>query len=241
MTRVVAALALFVLAGCATQTPTWWDAEQISHSSYANTRLQAQDGKSVVTTVSVGDVRAMVETARQIEKQAGVTAHVYLIEGTDPNAFSYAKDAQNYVAVNLAMYWMIQSDADMWAALLGHEYAHLALHHGQARVEREEVRSGASQLLGAVLSLAGVPMGGTVANVATTAVATTYTRDEERDADRYGMEYAKHAGFSPYGAVRLWERMEERSTGPNPLAFLSTHPQSAERLETMKKLAAGMQ
>lgn len=92
------------------------------------------------------------------------------------------------------------------------------------------------EVLGVVLGAAGVPLGGTLANVATTAVATVYTRDEERDADKLGLEYARRAGYDPRGAVRAWERMMSASR-PFSIPFLSTHPPSDERLETMKTLA----
>jgi hypothetical protein len=44
-------------------------------------------------------------------------------------------------------------------------------------------RDAASNVLGVILGAVGVPMAGTIANIGTTAVDRTYTRDEEREAD----------------------------------------------------------
>jgi predicted Zn-dependent protease len=119
---------------------------------------------------------------------------------------------------------------------MGHEFAHLALGHAaagsqaragaQRRVQSRRVRA----------RQAGVPMGGTVADLATQAVSTVYSRDDEREADRMGVDLMKRAGYDPKGAVRAWEKMAAVSGLGIP--FLSTHPTSAERLETMKRLAA---
>lgn len=225
------------LLGCATtRAPTAWDADAIARSPHALTRLQGREPGQVIATISVPRVKEFVEIAQKIQSVASVSARAYIIDGKEPNAFSSSKDGQNYIGVNLAMLELLGDDRDATAALLGHETAHLVLSHGSARRDRENVRAGASQVLGVVLGAVGVPFGGTLASVATTAVERTYTRDEERDADRYGIDYARRAGFNPAGAVRLWERMSQRSSA-NPLAFLSTHPGSEERLATMRALA----
>lgn len=118
---------------------------------------------------------------------------------------------------------------------IGREYAHLGLNHSGIRQQREQTRQGVSSVIGAILGAAGVPLGGTIADVATSAVSTVYTRDEERDADRVGLGYSKSAGYDPQGAVRAWERMMAVSGISIP--FLSTHSTREERLTTMKEIA----
>src|SRR5690606_18455647 len=103
------------------------------------------------------------------------------------------------VAINLAMLELLGDDDDAYATILGHEIAHLTMNHGGQRQERESARQGIATFLGVVLGAAGVPMGGTIADVATTAVSNVYTRDEEREADRIGLDYMKRAGFDPKG------------------------------------------
>jgi hypothetical protein len=200
-------------------------------------RLQGRDGQ-IVAVVQTDRVRKILEVTRKIEAVAGVNSHVLILDSKEPNAFaSRGKDGVNRIGFTLGMLDLLSDDYDAYAAIIGHELAHLVLEHGQVRQGREATRSAASQLLGLVLGAAGVPLSGTVANVATTAVATSFTRDEERDADRQGIEYATMAGFDPHGAVRAWEKMAARSSTAL-LPFLSTHPMAEERIQTMRQFAA---
>ena len=240
MRRILAIVAIAFLVGCAsTQAPEVWNAEKISRMPYAATQLQRTDTKRIVGVVSVPRVRLMSGVATRLETAANVKATLELVEGADPNAYSYpGTDGRNYVCVNLGMFQLVGNDPDAWAALLGHELAHLALGHNAKRQERENVRTASSLAAGLALTLAGVPMGANLADVATQAAAASYSRDEERDADAKGLEYAEKAGFDPAGAVRLWEKLAAKSPGGGPLQFLNDHPASEERLETMRAAAA---
>ena len=230
------ALALLVmLAGCATQ-PDTWKASAIAHAPSSTIRLLNQQ-REPVGFIDRATAAKLLEIKNRIEAAAGAgTADLLIASGEDPNAFAGSSKQGPVVGINLAMIKLFGSDWDAYAAILGHEYAHLTLRHGEARQGREALRQGGSQILGAVLGAAGLRFGSTIADVATTAIATAYTRDEEREADRLGLEYARRAGLDPLGAVRAWQRMMSAS-GSFSIPFLSTHPTSDERLDTMRALA----
>ncbi|MEX2162635.1 MAG: M48 family metallopeptidase [Sulfuricaulis sp.] len=230
-------VAVLSLAGCATQSPIW-KASDIANVPHARIRLT--HGDETVATVETSTIRRLVEIKRQIESAAGVGYAELLIQaGDEPNAFAGTHpQLGRVVAINTAMLRLMGTDWDSHAAIIGHEYAHHALNHGAQRQGREAVRQGIATVLGVVLGAAGVPMGNTVAEVSTTAVSTIYTRDEERDADRKGVEYMAAAGFDPQGAVRVWEKMSSAGAGFS-IPFLSTHPMSSERIENMRNMAAG--
>jgi len=139
------------------------------------------------------------------------------------------------VALTVGMLDLIEDDVDAYAAIIGHEIAHLRLDHIGQRTRREQTRQGFTQVLGAFLGFFGVPMGGAIADVATDIGARVYTRDEEREADRVGFDYLRMAGFDPRGAVRVWQRMASRPGLSIP--FLGSHPSSEERMRQMRKLA----
>ena len=48
-----------------------------------------------------------------------------------------------------------------------------------------------------------------------------------------GLELAARAGYNPEAAVTLWQKMGAASQGQPP-AFLSTHPSSSGRIETLR-------
>jgi predicted Zn-dependent protease len=62
----------------------------------------------------------------------------------------------------------------------------------------------------------------------------TFSREEEREADRLGLQYMIGAGFDPEGAVRSHQLLLS-AQATAPIAFLSTHPPSEERIQNMRR------
>jgi predicted Zn-dependent protease len=56
-----------------------------------------------------------------------------------------------------------------------------------------------------------------------------------READAVGVGYAMSAGYDPYGAVRIHEKLLQASGG-SLLPFLSSHPSGEERIENLKAI-----
>ena len=102
-------------------------------------------------------------------------------------------------------------------------------HTGAARKKRDDTAKGTSHAVGTVLSLVGVPMGGAIASIGVTAYATSFTRDEERAADDYGIRWAVAAGYDPCGRARTMKMYQRLHAGSVDIPFLSTHPGAAER------------
>ena len=68
------------------------------------------------------------------------------------------------------------------------------------------------------------------------ALAIPNSRTAETEADVMGMELAARAGFNPYAAATLWQKMEKVG-GKGPVEFLSTHPAPVNRQIALKKMA----
>ncbi|MBI2749748.1 MAG: M48 family metalloprotease [Burkholderiales bacterium] len=218
--------------------PGLWDVEKLAEFPSAQVRLRKPGSDEVSNTVDTSRVRLLRDVKRRIEREAGIIANFGLTDfGMPyPNAFSTRNEKGTFVVMNLALFNLLGDDRDAIAAVVGHEYAHIALNHRDARKEREEARRGISTILGFALGMAGVPMAGTLSNLGTTAIARTFTRDEERDADEKGIRYAAAAGFSVEGGIRAWEKMSTAAQ-QTQIPFLATHPSSNERIETMRQLA----
>ena len=58
-------------------------------------------------------------------------------------------------------------------------------------------------------------------------------------ADSMGIELAAKAGYHPYAAVTLWQKMNKVGGGRVP-EFLSTHPAPENREQTLKALVPQM-
>jgi predicted Zn-dependent protease len=230
------ALLCLFLAACAAQPTTAWRVDDLAGVTASEINLRRKADGSTAATISTAHAKSLLAMRNAMATMTGHSAELQIVDSKEPNAFSGYADGKAVVGFSVGMIQLFPDDDAACAAIMGHEFAHLALGHAAAGAKREQARSAASSLAGIVLGLAGVPMGGTVADLATQAVSTVYSRDDEREADRVGVDLMKRAGYDPKGAVRAWEKMAAVSGSGIP--FLSTHPTSAERLETMKRLAA---
>ena len=240
MPRIVLLVGIFFFipnhpAHAQANRPLVWDLQRMSQLSGESIRLNGKDGKEI-RSIPRSRTILLMSVKEKIESIAGITTKFMLMEGASPNAFSTRdKSGTAIIGINFAMIDMVGDDQDAYAAIIGHEYAHLTLQHGDTRKSREGVRTGLATVLGFILGRAGIPMGGTIADLTTSAVSRVYSRDEERDADRTGIDFAARAGYSAEGGIRVWEKMASKAGASIP--FLATHPASAERVENMRVLA----
>jgi len=66
----------------------------------------------------------------------------------------------------------------------------------------------------------------------TVGVLLPYSRKHETQSDLLGVNYMQKAGYDPYQASKLWEKMAANSRSRQP-QFLSTHPDPANRARTI--------
>ena len=148
-----------------------------------------------------------------------------------------------YIYVTRGLLSYLENEAQL-AVVLGHEIGHVLGRHSSEQAARSQLSQ--FGLLGAAV-LGGVVGGGQVAEgilnyggAATQLLTLKYGRGAEREADRAGVAYAEFAGYDASEAARFFvalERLSESSGGSLP-NFLSTHPDPAERAQTIPELAS---
>lgn len=124
---------------------------------------------------------------------------------------------------------------DEIAQIMGHEIAHALLGHGRERMSRAIAMQG-GMTLGSIVAGRDLSI---LAPVADIALTLPNSRENESEADRYGIELAARAGYDPRTAVRLWEKMSAAS-GDGPPQFLSTHPAPGNRIQALNALVPQM-
>jgi predicted Zn-dependent protease len=126
------------------------------------------------------------------------------------------------------------SDAEI-AVVMGHEIAHALREHSREQMSQALVAQGAIGLGAALLGL-----GQGSANLANQGysafIATKFSRNDESEADRIGLELTARAGYDPRAGVTLWQKMMNASQGSAPPEILSTHPASANRIQEIQSL-----
>ena len=213
-----------------------WDIRQLAAVDADIIELRTKSN-TLVGKISTTQMRILHAVKTSIEQVAEVETKLIIVDGDQPNAFAgKEKNAGNIIGINFAMLEIIGLDVHAAAALIGHEIAHLKLKHGE-KSQKSGLGSAVLKAAGGVaLSSLGVPLGQTISNIGITAIETEYSRDNEREADYLGAIWAVEAGYEPIGAVRLHEAMHKLS-GSSGMPFLSTHPSSPERINTLHGFA----
>ena len=131
----------------------------------------------------------------------------------------------------------INATDDELGAVIGHEIAHALREHGRERMSQAYVQQFGLQALAAFVTGSA---GGAAVQAAGMGSQLFFAmpngREQEREADKMGLELAARAGYNPDAAVTLWEKMSAQSKSAPP-EFLSTHPASANRIADLKALA----
>jgi len=147
-----------------------------------------------------------------------------------------------YIYVTRGLLAHVENEAQL-AVVLGHEIGHVAGRHASKRA--------ASQLGGSLL-LIGAAVGGqaifggdvargilNIGGSATQLLFLSYGRNDERESDHIGVEYASMIGYNASQAsafFRTLKRLGEQTESSIP-SFLSTHPDPGEREQTILRIA----
>lgn len=126
------------------------------------------------------------------------------------------------------------SEAEV-AAVMGHEVAHVTLDHPAqqlaARLGVETLRAIAlGQTPGAIAQLgSGIAAQGYIA---------AHSREDEAEADRFGLSYLAGAGYDPQAMVSFFQKLERlEGESPNVVSqFFASHPSSADRVQQQEEL-----
>lgn len=233
MQRLYCGFSLLLLAGCSTPFHSYWRVRELVVSPSPVIDLKTADS-NVLLTVDKRTMQKLFLSHQRITRAANVQAELLLVDGDQPNAFAALIAGRRAVAINLGMVKLIGTD-DEFAALLGHETAHWAKGHVDSGRSRSSTIQGLGTLVGVGLGMAGVPAAGLISGLGADIIESSFSRDDERDADASGIDYMMTAGFDPWAAVRLHEKMLALPGGIR-IPFLSSHPSSQERIENLKHL-----
>ncbi len=175
------------------------------------------------------------------EKYANTEFTFRILDTPVVNAFALPG---GYVYVTRGLLAHLKNEAQL-AVVLGHEIGHIAARHASQSAFERQISQIA--LLGGAIAgqeFLGIPGGQILqlGNLARTYLFTSYSRDDEREADALGVEYAarqNYAAAEGAGFFEILERMSQQTAGGIP-NWLSTHPDPAERAQTIPQLAEEM-
>ena len=166
-----------------------------------------------------------------------------------PNAWAIP----GHVVITRGLLAGLDNEAE-FAFVMGHEMGHVAARHSARHMTYSVL-----QQIG--LGAAGIGLSGSeyanlalnVGAVGSSLLLLKYSRDDELEADRLGIEYLTRLGYDPDNAVSAHRNLEKisgeymRAAGKNPAEqgfmedLVSTHPRTSVRIEELQQMTASLQ
>jgi len=243
MRRAHVLLATLLLAACAT-TPTG-RSQLILVGDADMDRMGASAFDQIKTGGKLADDPARARYVRCVA-DAVVAAlpaewrrkpwEVALIADASPNAFALPGGK---IGVNTGLL-VVAGDQDQLAAVIGHELAHVVSRHAAERVSQQFAADTALKVLDSATGGERRQLLGLLGAGAQTGVLLPFSRQHESEADGLGQRYMAEAGFDPRAAATLWDNMVRAGGGSRTPAWLSTHPDPARRIESLRAAAPAL-
>mgnify|MGYP003382073891 CR=1 FL=1 len=168
---------------------------------------------------------------------------VVIIDSPEINAFAVPG---GIIGINNGLLLYAQTEDEL-ATVLSHEIAHLSQRHFSRGVEFQQKNQPltlAAMIASFVLLATAGADAGMAAMSATQAAAQSsalrYSRTNEQEADRVGMQTLAEAGFDPHAAPAMFERMMQASrysSSERVPEYLRSHPLTENRVADTRNRA----
>jgi predicted Zn-dependent protease len=232
------ALSLALLAGgCTSVNPATGRREVVLMSTRDEQRIDAEQSQEVEARLGlvrdpelVAYVDAIGQAMAAHSPRRDVTYHFQVVEMEEPNAFALPG---GHIYVSRSLLTFVNSEAEL-AMVLGHEIGHVAARHA-AQQDAHVKTLGLASVLSDLMN-GGAPENPESENISGSFVAR-YARNQEREADRIGLDLATAAGVDPSGLGRFLQTLDQLSRLQQgysaPQSYLSDHPATQERMVEM--------
>jgi beta-barrel assembly-enhancing protease len=254
LVSVLFACLLLFFGGCATnpvtgQTELMFVTEQeeiqMGKDLYPNALWGAEGGggeyKDERLKAYLGD---MVNRIQKNSHRPNLPVSFAVQNSSVPNAWAIP----GYVVMTRGLLAGLDNEAE-FAFVMGHEMGHVSARHSARQVTN-------TILLQVGLGIAGIALSGTdyadsmigLGAVGGSLLLLKYSRDDELEADRLGVQYMGRIGYDTNGALSAHKNLERvsndyvRSLGKEPQErswfedLLSTHPRTSVRIEEIQQI-----
>jgi beta-barrel assembly-enhancing protease len=140
-----------------------------------------------------------------------------------------------YVFINSGLLSFIHNDSEL-AGVLGHEIAHVDRRHSMQAISRAV---GMAFIINSILggSSGHKEQISQLAQISMNLMQLGYSREAEFQADSYGVQFMRQAGYDRRDLLHFWRRMEKQvEEMPSVMTMFSTHPPTGERIRKIEKM-----
>jgi predicted Zn-dependent protease len=252
-TALVCLVLLFGILGCA-RNPVSGRPEPVLTTEESEIAYGNQASRQVAKEIGLvenAELAAYIDSVGQRlashSPRGNLRYHFQVVEMAEPNAFALPG---GHVYVSRGLLSLINTESEL-AAILGHELGHVAARHSVQRQTASvplmplQIASALGAAAAAVVSPA---LGEMVANAGfmpTAFALAAYSREQERQADRLGQEFAAAAGFDPSAMATFMQTLAREEalseSGGTRTSFLSSHPSSPDRSQDASEFSRNLE
>jgi predicted Zn-dependent protease len=233
------ALILFLLSGSCATNPVSGGPELMLLSESEEIQLGKQTDTEVRKEYGVYEDQKLNAYLNDMCQRLAKVSHrpnlPYKFEIVDASAVNAFAVPGGYVYFTRGILANLNNEAEL-AGVMGHEIGHITARHSAQQYSR-------AQLAQFGLVVGGLFMPDLVSGVAQLGVGMLFlrfSRDNERQADSLGVEYASKAGYDARELAAFFETLERMNPGSDRSGlpgWFSTHPSPEDRVVTVRKEA----
>lgn len=251
---LLAILGLFVTYCVVQRSPVTGSQRAYGYSWEEEVKLGKQADKQIQQQYGVYDNEEMQSYVEEVGQQVLETSHMRgedtqekyretefhfkVLNSPITNAFALPG---GYVYVTRGLMGHLRNEAQL-AVVLGHEIGHVAARHSSQRAFEQQM--GQLALIGGAVAgqeLLGVP-GQNILNLGSQAAQflfLKYSRDDERESDELGVEYAAKQNYMASEGADFFTTLERKSeqAGQSLPTWQSSHPDPSSREDRIPELA----
>lgn len=168
----------------------------------------------------------------------------FVLEDPTVNAFALPG---GFIGVHTGLILTAQSESEL-AAVLAHEIGHVSQRH-IARLFTQQKQAGIASLAAMALAILAARSSPDLAQAAIAGAqyasyqtAVNFTRENEREADRVGLQILDKSGYDPHAMPSFLDRMQRsyRLYETNAPSYARTHPLTYERIADVENRVQGL-
>ncbi len=124
------------------------------------------------------------------------------------------------------------------AGVLGHEITHVVARHSAQQLSKQQLTQGIASAAVIASSDPNDPnhsqRNAALAMAVAQLCTLKYDRNDESQADQYGVLFMSQAGYDPRSMLKVMEVLEKSEGGHGPPEFFSTHPNPRNRMQRIE-------
>jgi predicted Zn-dependent protease len=195
------------------------DRQEIDLGKQMNQELSGQVRLSRNTEIN----RYIEQIGRRLAANSDRPNLPYTFQVVEDNAINAFATAGGYVYMHTGLLKAAENEAEL-ASVMAHEIGHIGGKHLVKQMRQRAVASG-------VATAAGLDRNTAVGIGVELALNRPRSRQDEFDADTRGLRTLTRSGYAQSGMVSFMQKLLGRGSTPT---FLSTHPATSDRINSLK-------